>query len=137
MRTASTLSVVTVLLLSAPVVSAMPDFGDHHPPRPFMRLQSSSGASSTSSEKAEGEKPLKFPKGKGGGEYCQMIKAALKKGTSMTPPANDADKFNLTIDLLTKASALCDAMKENQQSSAGPLKDGHKLWMKGGSSSSR
>lgn len=42
--------------------------------------------------------------------YCVLIKMALKKGESVTPSADNQDRFDLSISMLTKASALCDAM---------------------------
>lgn len=42
--------------------------------------------------------------------YCFLIQTALKKGGSVQPSAENADRFNLSIDMLTKADALCDAM---------------------------
>ncbi len=126
MRNSTTLSMATVLLLSAPAAFAAPLLRPMHPLKPPMETSSSSSAtvtesaSSASSAKLLPPKLLKpMPPNAGGMMgYCMQIKEALKKGQSVTPSAANADKFNLSIDFLTKANALCEAMKAEQQSSS-------------------
>lgn len=126
MRNTTTLSIATVLLLGAPAAFAAPLLRPRPPlqlPPPASSSSSSAtvtvSASSASSAKPMLPKPLKplpLPGGMMG--YCMQIKVALQKGQSITPSAANADKFNLSIDFLTKANALCEAMKAEQPSSS-------------------
>ncbi len=44
-------------------------------------------------------------------EYCKGIKLLLQKGSSMTSvDSTVVDQFSLSIDMLTKANALCESM---------------------------
>jgi hypothetical protein len=54
--------------------------------------------------------PTRVPTQKGMVEYCLLIKLALKKAETVKPSAENQSKFALSIDMLTKANALCDAM---------------------------
>ncbi len=44
--------------------------------------------------------------------YCKDIAKLLKRAQSVTPTATQETKFNMTVDMLTKADALCAAMLE-------------------------
>jgi hypothetical protein len=58
--------------------------------------------------------PTRVPTQKGMVEYCLLIKLALKKAETVKPSAENQSKFALSIDMLTKANALCDAMLGTQ-----------------------
>lgn len=64
--------------------------------------------------------PTRVPAQKGLAEYCMWIKLALKKGESVQPSPENENKFALSIDMLTKGSALCDAMLATSSPAAVP-----------------
>jgi hypothetical protein len=42
--------------------------------------------------------------------YCFLIRAALNKSIDVVPSEQNQDKFNLSVDVITKTDALCGAM---------------------------
>ena len=78
---------------------------------------SSSSSVSSSSSSAPKLKPAKKQK-KELDDYCKAINATLAKGGAITPSDANVTQFSMTIDLLTKASALCGAMQATTQDAA-------------------
>ncbi len=80
-------------------------------PKPKSSSSSFSVSSSTSALKLKQIKKQK----KDMDDYCKAINTTLVKGGKLTPNEANATHFNMTIDLLTKASALCGAMQATTQ----------------------
>jgi hypothetical protein len=83
---------------------------------PLIDMSSSSTSSSSVKSLPKLNKPA--PKPKSIDAYCTLIKNALEKGIATTPDPINAQKFNASIDFLTKAAALCKAMKEESSTSS-------------------
>lgn len=81
--------------------------------KPLYLSSASSSSSSSSAVTANPEgpksttKPQKDPNLM---QYCQGIAITLLKGENVTITGEDAAKFNMSIDMLKKANALCAAM---------------------------
>lgn len=83
------------------------------PPRPILLPQSSSSASSVESS-ASSVKTLK-PGAKISQQYklknyCKDIAKLLKGAQSITPAVEKQAQFDLSVDMLAKANALCASM---------------------------
>ncbi len=124
MRTSTALALLTGLAVATPIVSAAPLRSGPRPfPPPHIEGDEDSSHSGGSRSKPE-KKPMALPpkaKPDGVKGYCKMIHAALQIGQSITPDSDSADKFNSSIDFLTKADALCGAIAPATESEDEPM----------------
>ncbi len=132
MRIKPTLALVTAFIVAAPIVSAEGFRRGRMMPPPRESEIDESEHSSASSKPDFGGRFELPGKGDGVKEYCKMVHVALQKGMSITPDSGSAERFNASIDFLTKADALCAAIAPVSGKGVPPVR---KL-PKGGSSSS-